>query len=78
MKTRVANDFIAGQLTLSCPYFETSNLNCQLNCESSKTTATQQLNYCKTEDYDNCPRVLCRVLRNSRPKFRGVSDLSLK
>jgi hypothetical protein len=34
-----------------------------------------QLCYCETEDYDSCPLFLGRLLRNSRPKFRGALDL---
>jgi hypothetical protein len=78
MKTIVEQEFIPGQLTLSCPFFEASNQDCQVSCVTTRTTATQQLCYCETEDYDNCPLFLCQVLRNSRQKFRGVMDLEFK
>ena len=28
----------------------------------------QRLNYCTTDDYDNCPIYLCKALRNSTPQ----------
>jgi hypothetical protein len=76
MPTNSAKDFIPGQLIQSCPFFEASGQNLKGSCTG--TTATQQLTYCETEDYDNCPLFLSRLLRSSRPKFRGVLDLALK
>ncbi|OHB33826.1 MAG: hypothetical protein A2X84_10575 [Desulfuromonadaceae bacterium GWC2_58_13] len=76
MKTLMEKDLAPGQLILSCPFFEESGQKRKTSC--ANPTATQQLSYCETEDYDNCPMFLSRLLRNSRPKFRGVLDLALK
>ncbi len=78
MKTNIAENLPLGQLTQSCPFLKASDQNCSASCVCTSITAAQQLSYCETEDYDNCPLFLSRLLRNSRPKFRGVMDLALK
>ncbi len=62
----------------TCPFFVSNSQDCKVSCSGAGTTATQQLCYCETEDYENCPLFLSRLLRNSRPKFRGVLDLAMK
>lgn len=61
----------------NCPFFSPSPQDGKASCTTSPRAALQ-LCYCETEDYDNCPLFLGRLLRNSRPKFRGVLDLALK
>lgn len=76
MKSNLNGSFVPGQRIMSCPFFEARGSDCKAAC--ANVSAIQQLSYCETEDYDNCPLFLSRLLRNSRPKFRGVLDLALK
>lgn len=57
-----------------CPFFSLSPEEGKPKCATSPR-ASLQLCYCETEDYDSCPLFLGRLLRNSRPKFRGALDL---
>jgi hypothetical protein len=76
MKTETGKISATPQLITACPFFDQSGPGRKISCTTP--SATQQLTYCETEDYDNCPLFLSRLLRNSRPKFRGVLDLALK
>ena len=61
----------------SCPFFALSPGEGKPSCATSPR-ASLQLCYFKTEDYDSCPLFLGRLLRNSRPKFRGALDFAYK
>ncbi len=61
----------------NCPFFTATPHHDKPSCATSPRAALQ-LCYCETEDYDNCPLFLGRLLRNSQPRFRGVLDLALK
>ena len=60
----------------SCPFLALEKTTGAPKCTGANSR--RQASYCTTENYDNCPLFLARLLRNSRPKFRGVLDLSLK
>ena len=38
----------------TCPFFVSNSQDCKVSCSGAGTTATQQLCYCETEDYENC------------------------
>jgi len=78
MKTNIAENSNLLQQAMSCPFLDSSRQDCKAACLSTEISAAQQLCYCETEDYEDCPLFLSRLLRNSRPKFRGVLDLALK
>ena len=51
-----------------CPDYDRNKQVCLASTSLMIPSRTQQMNYCATDDYDNCPIYLCKALRSSRPQ----------
>jgi hypothetical protein len=52
----------------ACPEYDCKKQVCLASISLMIPSRTQQMNYCATDDYDNCPIYLCKALRSSRPQ----------
>lgn len=46
-----------------CPYSETESNICMASLSSMIIGPDNRMNYCATDNYDNCPVFLARILR---------------
>lgn len=56
---------LTNELELQCPYFDASDV-CNASLSSLLPSPTMRVNFCNSEDYDNCPIFLAKVLRRRR------------
>lgn len=50
----------------ACPDYDDNKQVCLASTSLMIPSRIQQMNYCATDDYDNCPIYLCKALRSSR------------
>lgn len=50
----------------SCPEYDGNKQVCLAATTLMVPDRRQQMQYCATDDYDNCPVYLCKALRSSR------------
>lgn len=50
----------------ACPDYDCNKQVCLASTRLMIPGRTQQMKYCATDDYDNCPIYLCKALRSSR------------
>jgi hypothetical protein len=62
--TQIAPDPAAADA--GCPDYDCSGQTCQAAIGRVFPCRRQQMRYCATDDYDNCPIYLCKALRSSR------------
>ncbi len=46
-----------------CPFSETESNICSASLSAMVIGPTKRRNYCSTDDYDNCPVFLAKILR---------------
>lgn len=56
---------LTNELELQCPYFDASDV-CKASLSSLLPSPTARVNFCNSEDYDNCPIFLAKALRRRR------------
>jgi hypothetical protein len=52
----------------TCPDYDCNNQVCLASSSRMIPGRKQQIRYCATDDYDNCPIYLCKALRSSAPQ----------
>lgn len=62
----------------TCPFFDIKNKMCLASISPMTVGKDKVIISCGSEDYEKCPIFLCKILRSSQPKYRGVPDLYQK
>lgn len=60
---------------VACPDYDYRTCVCLASTTQLSPGLKQRMNYCTTDDYDNCPIYLCKALRTSTPHGLDREDL---
>lgn len=63
-------------LSSPCPFFENPAVRCRAAFARGAASRSRRLSRCQSDDHDNCPLFLARLLRSS-PVERSGAVLSL-